>query len=359
MSTLLTTIVITPTSTSTVLTTNITAPNKVTSLTTFETTPTITTLTSTVTTYTPIVTVTQTLYALQLTSDIINAQFKRYFLTLMNTNQLGVISDFSQAAKFYADSNGNITAGNGVLFAITSTSDVSNIFEQVPGTGQESAPCWIDSNNLFQCQSSMSMYMPAYNSTSELRLFTSVSDIFPLGCSGPLIVMAVPFPTAAKAAPAAQATRVIFQDSPSSRNIFAGNYLAAGNEDSNGMRTILQRLNITGNRGNAAVFLADPINGNLFSTTNAPFISSNLASRQNVYLDFPDYTIPDQYKVIFPCTLRSDLTAFCKYQNWSVLGGYNGTILPEQDGRIQIFNISDYGGDSSWVAPINLVGTVL
>ncbi|EPS42314.1 hypothetical protein H072_3692 [Dactylellina haptotyla CBS 200.50] len=294
------------------------------------------TVTESITATTSAVVTQITEFALQLTGDAVNAQFKGNFLysfldSVTGSQQVGSTADFAQAAKFYADANGNVTGLDGVPFAVAAGNNSSNIYQQIPGSG--------------------SIYLAIHNSTAQAKLFSSVTNIYTAGCVGPIILKSVPYPTGATTAPAAAAKRVILQEDPSSGNVYSGQYLGLISESVGGSHTgtTLKRLLLSANQAAAIVFFADPINGNLFSLTNEPFIFDNSAS-SNFWLDFPepgvDYSTTD---VICPCILGSDLQVTCRSGDYVSLAAYS------TDAHIQIYN-NPGTPNSPWVGPLRLKG---
>ncbi|KAK6540176.1 hypothetical protein TWF694_008995 [Orbilia ellipsospora] len=251
-------------------------------------------------TITIIATVTPTAYALQLTDDAINAQFKGQYLvsyTESGTNNtvLNLTADSTQAQAFNISVNlgGNVTSLSGEPFAINGSTNIALLLQQ-PTTGQTNLPCWIDSAYLFRCQNftfTDPFALFAVNSTAVLTVSTSAQYGIVNGAVGPLVVQAVPYAPGVPAnTPAAASKQIVLQADPgvSSNGKFSGQYLGFTIETPSDHPTTHKRLTFISSLtpANASIYVVDPIIGNILSLTNEPFLYNIYTSISPVYTGF-------------------------------------------------------------------------
>ncbi|KAK6527715.1 hypothetical protein TWF694_004695 [Orbilia ellipsospora] len=269
--------------------------------------------------------------AILLTNDTINSQFKGNYLygfldSATNTTILGFTSDPSQAGKFYYDSStGNIvTTENNLPFGFVPQPGGGQFIEQT--VGQTTAQCWIDSNGFFRCESGDAIYMAIHNATTGLRVVDSIGGIYNSGCSGPILAKPVPYPSGGVGTTlAATAKKIQLQDFHDSQGPFSGQYVTlvkvAGQNN-----TLFQFPKYTTNQAVAATFLVDPINGNVFSAANEPFLINTGGNAVDIFVNF----LPQNFSTvsIIPCTVpiqTNQLLLYCHSGNYKILGVYDGS----------------------------------
>ncbi|RVD89308.1 uncharacterized protein DFL_000322 [Arthrobotrys flagrans] len=223
--------------------------------------------------------VTQPLYTpfvLQLTNDAVNGVSKGYFLRFVadpansNLRRLQFTANVEDATLYKADDSGVVT---------TNTGGLGFAHDQVatgPGMWQESAAgksgwldytCTINEDKLLFCNSAARTFLAFDpNDGRKLRAFGYLYNILNTGCSGPLIIAAVPQDTTT-IAPAVAKNVVIQASAGTANGIYANHYLGQQNQDSQPF----PRVRFYQSINDAVVFKVDPVNGNMFGPNNAPF----------------------------------------------------------------------------------------
>ncbi|KAK6533781.1 hypothetical protein TWF694_002711 [Orbilia ellipsospora] len=300
----------------------------------------VTTVTVNATTTTTIIPI-YTQFAIQVTNDTANGAFKgqyMYFyddLAQGNASQVAFTSNYSLASYYASDGNGNVTAQNtdvgpgvyGVPFAVYNTSATNNGLYEMPLNAElEQVGCWIDSGLIFRCEGAGRKFMGVDNSTSRFNIYSDVANIFTGGATGPLVLKAVSFPTAAPGPiPPAAAKQLIIQNTAVYGDgvyRWQDNYLTTILEGvSPGTAGPYRRLIMDANQTNAKVFLADPATGNIFDTTNDPFLYNYYGTNtgSNLYTLFKENSI----NTILGCTVNySSLAVTCFEAGFQYTGVY-------------------------------------
>ncbi|KAF3926567.1 hypothetical protein AA313_de0203472 [Arthrobotrys entomopaga] len=279
-------------------------------------------------------------FALRATSDDINQPFQGQYLYFYqdpndsNMRYVKFTSDITLAMNYTADSNGNVTGANtepGSPYTIPfgtfplSTND-SKLYEMELQPEMDQVDCWLDSALLLHCQGVNRMYIAAQNATSEINLFNHVGEIFDNGAVGPLILQAVPFPTADTPSPINVSRNIIINYANSttqaSQNEFRTQYLGS-TTDSSG-RT---QLEMVATEAAAKQFTVDPITGNIFDTVGRPFVvTSTMAQGGLLYSGFPNASDPDT-ALVLSCQLNMTSTTngtgvYCLTGNYTYTGIY-------------------------------------
>ncbi|KAK6544579.1 hypothetical protein TWF694_001267 [Orbilia ellipsospora] len=279
-------------------------------------------------------------FALRATNDGINQPFQGqylYFYQDPNDSDVQYVkftSDITLAMNYTADSNGNVTGANtepGSPYTIPfgtfplSTND-SKLYEMELQPDMDQVGCWLDSTLLLHCQGVNRTYLAAMNASSEINLFNNVGEIFSNSAVGPLILQAVPFPTADTPAPINVSRNIIINYVNSTtqpvQNAFRTQYLGS-TTDSSG-RTQLEMVTT---EAAAKQFTVDPITGNIFDTVGRPFVFTNTGVQGDyIYSNFPNAS-DSATALVLPCRLNVTSTTngtgvHCMTGNYTWTGIY-------------------------------------
>ncbi|EPS45537.1 hypothetical protein H072_465 [Dactylellina haptotyla CBS 200.50] len=292
-------------------------------------------------------------YALQLTSDLANGIYNGSYLYPSSdgySNLLLFTSDPSQAGKFYANSSGNFTDANGAPFAYEPDS-TGNFFSLLPSDGyssQSTANCWIDSNSTFQCAGLGGRYIGIDSATMQLKSFDAVKDIYLSNATGPILLKAVTHPASGgNGTPAAVARTFIFRNDPTSTYLIDQFDEVDRNSDT-GATVRIKSFAYVSDMNLAARYLVDPLNGNVRSLNNEPFVyESSTAAAKHIWSGFPD---PAQ-SIIVTCTMGlSDLIFSCRDEGYGRLA-LQRTSLPNYQQQILFYADSVTLPSNSLIGP--------
>ncbi|EPS42442.1 hypothetical protein H072_3637 [Dactylellina haptotyla CBS 200.50] len=311
--------------------------------------------------------ITPTEFALQLTNDVTNAQFKGQYLNIYsepgsNYKGLKLTPDFAQVQKFLISSTGNVTSLNGDPFVGNAT-DPSRFYLQQPASSpaQKTHSCWVDADKIFRCESPSPLLVYAENSTSILRTTTNLATILNAKLVGPLIVKAIPYLPDYSAIPPAAAKRIVLQADPStaSNDQFSGLYLGVKGEVPSGHSGTLKRLyfDSTLTPSNASVFVADPVTGYLFSETNEHFMYDIDQSIQELWVGFPETSATNLQDN--PLAVRFDGSSMAVIQpspGYPLICAYY--LAGANYGKVSIGSTSS-APTTSWIRPIILRGVLV
>ncbi|KAK6530387.1 hypothetical protein TWF694_003742 [Orbilia ellipsospora] len=291
-----TTTVVSSTTTTTTSSISLETTNTIT-LETSQTTTIIQSATSTITTISPY----YTGFAIQATNDIANGAYKGQFMYFFNdagdgnNAHVAFTDNVSLAALYASDSSGNVTGVDN-----STNPNVYTLPFSVYGAGDDNAQlyqtaafdanmgragCYIDSNLIFQCQGLGRKYISIYDATGDVKLYSTISEIYAGNSTGPLVLKAVPLPSpgSTPTTPAAAAKSLIIRndnnvaDSPG--DPWIGYFLSIVLEGT-GAGTVGNnpRIRMNNNQTQAQAFLADPATGNLSPSTGGLFQLGGMSS---------------------------------------------------------------------------------
>ncbi|KAF3903536.1 hypothetical protein AA313_de0201340 [Arthrobotrys entomopaga] len=367
------TTVTTTVSEDTTKTTTISFTTTSTSSVTLELTDTTTLETTTTTTIVQNATVTSTNlipeyteFALQATNDEANGIFKGQWLkfykdpAVNNAAQVLFTSDMTLALHYASYPDGNVTGPNtdvgpglyDVPFAIRTGS--TNLYELPIFAGFERVGCWVDSAYIFRCEGSGAKFMGATNSTGYINLFSDVGNIYTQSATGPLVISAVPYPTASATTPPPAARSLVIQNIADhgvvSSYIYQNYFFSTFYEDGNaqGAPGTLPRIKMDASQANARIFYADPATGNIFLEPNQPlsFRNDGTSTSGPVYTQFPGPgTVAN---TILGCTVHPDLSITCQEGAFQYIGVHH-KVGTAYDGEVTIFTNTNDMTNIAWL----------
>ncbi|EPS43566.1 hypothetical protein H072_2357 [Dactylellina haptotyla CBS 200.50] len=227
----------------------------------------------------------ETRFRIQITNDVINGPFRGKFLNRINLSGVFAISVVNEAdgvGAWAANVNGNFTSIDRIPWSVSDTGEAQQIYNRVPPAGCSAMSCWVKPDLLIQCDTPDRIYIGAANSSSLLRAYQDSGQIFPLGDTGPLILKAVPVSASETDPPPAVAKSVVIRAANVAANgAFAGQYVGISIETTTGI-DYYRAIFVTG-QANAKIFLVDPVNGNIKSTTNEPFGINSVTAVEQLY----------------------------------------------------------------------------
>ncbi|KAK6540291.1 hypothetical protein TWF694_009100 [Orbilia ellipsospora] len=290
-------------------------------------------------------------FAIQATEDIANGDFKGQYLFSFkalydnNVTHVALTSDITLAGRYASDPNGNVTGLGangqyGLPFSVYDTSSGNDqLYEMDVGVNMLRVGCWVDSAFIFQCQGAGRKYISGYNSTSEVQLYSIIDDVYTGNSTGPLVLQAVPIPTAGATAttPSAVAKSIIIQVGLApyaTGNPFAGRWwdtiLEGATDGSAGTNPRLKSDTV---KANAKVFLVDPATGNIASQVNEAFWFNSGAAYSGLYSGFADLQSPGNPMAV-GCTLHSNMNITCVNSAYEYLCVYSATTTGYGELRI-------------------------
>ncbi|KAK6542936.1 hypothetical protein TWF694_006874 [Orbilia ellipsospora] len=265
-------------------------------------------------------------FALQATNDDANGIFKGQWLkffkdpTVGNAAQVLFTPDMTLALHYASYPDGNVTGPNtdtgpglyDIPFAVRT--GYTNLYELPISSSFQQVGCWVDSAYIFRCEGSGAKFMGATNSTGYINLYGDVGNIYTSSGTGPLVISAVPYPTASATTPPPAARSLVIQNIADhgtvASYIWQNNYFSTFYEDANaqGNPGTLPRVKMNPNKANARIFYADPATGNLLLEPNQPFVFNSGGTIGPVYTQFPVAATD----TILGCTVHADLSITCQ-----------------------------------------------
>ncbi|KAF3926393.1 hypothetical protein AA313_de0204146 [Arthrobotrys entomopaga] len=305
------------------------------------------TTTTTVTSEPPV----QTRFRIRATEDEANGIFKGLFINRETTPNGQGISFVDNAANgvgtWAATIDGNVTSIDQLGWVVANTGEAAQIYNLLPTAGSANMSVWVHSSNwLLQVDSQNRIYLGASNSTLFIKSYIDSGNIFANGDTGPLILEAVPSNETLDAPPPA-ATPVNIQLANVTENgAFVGQYIGTTLVVNGTVN--YQRVTIVNDAADAATFLVDPINGNLLSLTNEPFVTGASPAIAPLYKMFPP--AGDALTAV-PVPCRRLPTNFRMWCASSVETYFWGLPLSETNGEVFVTDDAANFDSSTYIGP--------
>ncbi|KAK6334348.1 hypothetical protein TWF730_003562 [Orbilia blumenaviensis] len=208
-------------------------------------------------------------FALQLTNDEANGQYKGYFLRAVpdasknNLKRLTVVANVNAATLYKINGAGNVVTETGDFgFSHDDTTTGPGFWQEATGgrTGWIGHNCNINADRLLNCPSTdeSRIFMAADPTDgNKVRVFAYLENILKESTIGPLIIAAVPQNTAS--IPPAFAKNVVIRAADTGNGIFNGQYVGVQDQSTQPF----PRVRFYETIDDATRFTVDPVSGNV------------------------------------------------------------------------------------------------